>query len=154
MQDLKIKDLKIRPLNHYNQNFLERKEACNWLYICPPVPLPHDKGSFEHLFVVVDDVKLTDTAKVEVKQLKSNVLPTTRRQVISSGHYYHEANSFWKHLKYEQDMMAEFVPYTVDHEVDVRRNLNKMTTFKMRAWVRYGYNWNLWGRWLETSTKW
>ena len=61
-------------------------------YICPPVPQCNmRKKSFAHLLIVVDDVKLTDTAKVEVKQLKGNVLPTTKRQVISSGHYYHKA---------------------------------------------------------------
>ena len=64
--------------------FSRKTKACNRIHICPPARLPHKKRSFEHLLVVVNDVKLTDAAKVEVKQLKRNVLPRTKRQVILS----------------------------------------------------------------------
>ena len=39
-------------------------------------------------------------------------------------------------MKYEQ-YIAEFGLYTVDHEVDDRRNLNKVTTFTIWAWSKY-----------------
>ena len=90
-KDLKITNLKNKDLNDDNQSFPEKEESCNWIYLPSSPSVPHDKKIFAHLLIVVDDVKLTDTAKVEVKQLKGNVLPTTKRQVISSGHYYHKA---------------------------------------------------------------